>query len=528
MKKIIVPAMALALTGSVLADDMLWFGFSREGGTYDGHTAFEWSGESLSAHVMGAWGPELGKTPGFNDEAVFGWTDRFPGGDPPRDLHITNRTIYVDDWTAPAGLGGRFVPGSDFVVRNFFVESDTFDFWLGSKTIRTTTPYGNGFQVSGHARGNESVGGSIGPHGATAVATMHGGYIDTAFLATGSGPGSGHGKGTLNLVGTQATVRDGGRTLVGYRSVGVMNLSAGAAIHSQSELLVGFANAIYGEPYVDQSGEITLQGEGTMMEFQYAGIGTSAPGSLTVKSSAKVVLNDLFLGNAVAGYASHAHGNVLVDNAEMTVGSWAVVGGFGYDRIGDGVMEATHGGLIQIGVKLIVHEGSAVIVHNGGMIKVGSGTASPTGAVAVGGSGWLMGNGSVDGDVVNAGGTVAPGTSPGVLGITGNLMMTAGELQIEIGGKNRGTQYDGLDVGGVATLGGTLRIILLNNFVPTIGDEFNILKASAISGRFNQVIAPNGFALQYTSNGIGLIAVPEPATFLLLGVGIAFIAKRRR
>ncbi len=50
-----------------------------------------------------------------------------------------------------------------------------------------------------------------------------------------------------------------------------------------------------------------------------------------------------------------------------------------------------------------------------------------------------------------------------------------GTLQIEIGGLTAGTEYDQVNVSGLATLDGTLDIQLLDGFVPDEGDTFDIL-----------------------------------------------------
>jgi hypothetical protein len=67
--------------------------------------------------------------------------------------------------------------------------------------------------------------------------------------------------------------------------------------------------------------------------------------------------------------------------------------------------------------------------------------------------GLLAGTGMVDGPVVNAGGTVAPGLSTGTLTITGNYTQGAdATLHIEIGGLTAGSQFDQLVVSGTAAL----------------------------------------------------------------------------
>jgi hypothetical protein len=77
-------------------------------------------------------------------------------------------------------------------------------------------------------------------------------------------------------------------------------------------------------------------------------------------------------------------------------------------------------------------------------------------------------------DLVNNGGTLAPGTSPGTTAVNGNYTQTAGTLEIEIGGTGAG-QFDLLIVIGNATLGGALEINLFDGFTPSVGQSWKIV-----------------------------------------------------
>src|SRR5690606_36852972 len=82
------------------------------------------------------------------------------------------------------------------------------------------------------------------------------------------------------------------------------------------------------------------------------------------------------------------------------------------------------------------------------------------------------GSGTVAMDLFNDG-VVSAGYSPGQQTISGDYAQT-GTLLIEIGGAAPGTGYDQLDVGGTATLGGTLELALWGVFTPTDGQTFDI------------------------------------------------------
>ena len=92
---------------------------------------------------------------------------------------------------------------------------------------------------------------------------------------------------------------------------------------------------------------------------------------------------------------------------------------------------------------------------------------------------------TVDFSLVNNGGTLAPGHSPGTTEIMGDLTLNSGVLEIEIGGNAPG-QYDRLEVHGTTQLGGMLRVRLVDlgtgTFVPQLGDVFGFLAAFGGAG----------------------------------------------
>ena len=107
--------------------------------------------------------------------------------------------------------------------------------------------------------------------------------------------------------------------------------------------------------------------------------------------------------------------------------------------------------------------------------------------------GLLTGEGTITGDVANAGGSVAPGFSAGVIDIDGNYTQaTGGTLEIDIAGLSQGTGYDLLTVSETASLGGHLEVILPGGgFAPVPGDSFQILTAGSVVGEFDTVSAVN-------------------------------------
>jgi hypothetical protein len=125
----------------------------------------------------------------------------------------------------------------------------------------------------------------------------------------------------------------------------------------------------------------------------------------------------------------------------------------------------------------------------------------------------LKGRGTID--VTNATftnfGTVNPGLSPGKLNITGDLPQEPGSvINIELAGTVVDSSYDQLNISGVASLDGTLNINLINNFIPVIGDTFEIMTAASHSGAFNTI---NGL---FTGTGVSFDLLTTPTALKLI------------
>lgn len=158
-----------------------------------------------------------------------------------------------------------------------------------------------------------------------------------------------------------------------------------------------------------------------------------------------------------------------------------------------GIMSATGSGGMTIGGNfttsgtVAVASGSSIsrtgdYTQTAGMTTV-DGTLSATGDIDIQG-GVLTGSGTVE-DEVTSSGSVQPGTSAGILTIDADYIQTgAGELSVEIGGLNVGTQYDRLAVSGNAQLDGTLTIDF-GGFEPDVGDSLVVMTYASRTGTFS-------------------------------------------
>jgi fibronectin-binding autotransporter adhesin len=254
---------------------------------------------------------------------------------------------------------------------------------------------------------------------------------------------------------------------------------------------------------------------GGTLEFDGANIVTNAANiSLSSKTA---LITDQNGVNALKNFTTNASQGTLTlsgNNSLTTAGG-----------------SMTNAGLLTIG------SGSALTVGNGGLTSTPVNYTQTAGTTTVDGTltsstskttptlnlngGSLLGTGMLAySSVVDASGTLAPGDSPtktGKLVDTGSYTQdAAGALNIAIGGKTAGTQFDQFNVTKTAALSGTLNLSLINGFVPAIGDTFIILNASSVAGTFSKVngVAINAsehFQVTFNANDVVLTVVAGAA-----------------
>ncbi len=206
---------------------------------------------------------------------------------------------------------------------------------------------------------------------------------------------------------------------------------------------------------------------------------------------------DLAMGDATSVNGYYSNGMLHVGSNSVTLGDadGAVFDSAAQVTLGDGSNPGT------------LTAASGMTLNSGGTIT-GHGTIdTPNSATApLVNSGSLSGN-SLDepltllGYVTGAGkfdnvafsGAFVPEQSGTAENLYGSIKY-GGTLDIEIGGYTPGSEYDQLNHtlgSGVAELGGTLDVSLLNGFMPQAGDAFDILSATGgISGMFATTMLP--------------------------------------
>jgi hypothetical protein len=148
--------------------------------------------------------------------------------------------------------------------------------------------------------------------------------------------------------------------------------------------------------------------------------------------------------------------------------------------------------------------GATFDVTDGGVLDNLPGATFVANAINLSNGGALIGGGTIDANVTNAG-QVSPGGTgaASLLTINGSYTQASGgALNIELGGSTPGSQYDQVDLSGAIALDGGLSLSLANGFTPVPGTSFTILKndgPAAVGGNFAGL--PEGTVFQV---GLGL------------------------
>jgi fibronectin-binding autotransporter adhesin len=213
--------------------------------------------------------------------------------------------------------------------------------------------------------------------------------------------------------------------------------------------------------------------------------------------------------------------------------------------------------VVKTGTSTFVLSGANTYSHGttvsgGGNLFVNNTTGSGTGSGAVGVSGSgtaLGGSGTISGTVSIASGShLEPGASGiGSTGIlkTGNVTLSSGSFfNVDLNNTTVGTGYDQLSVTGTVNVTGSNLVVNAGALTP--GQKFFIVSNDsndAVTGTFAGLIqnatftaGPNTFQINYadlfsgSANDISLTVIPEPSTWVLVGIGLGMMGlfKRRR
>ena len=297
-------------------------------------------------------------------------------------------------------------------------------------------------------------------------------------------------------------------------TVGASTTSLGNAYDS----ITGVAGSATGSRNVVANGG-TISGTGVIGGNVQAINGGIVNGAFTINGN--VVAN----GGTITG-TSTIIGNALATNGGIIDGTLTING------------TATASGTGTFGSSVIFN-GGATASNNGKLIsnQTIGGTATADSGGVIGGTRLINGNLVVlTGTTTTAAGVVAPGASIGTITVNGNGTIS-GVINIEFDG-SAAQKIDLLNFGGSLNLGSTsvLNLQQLGTILDgTTPYTFATYGSAGLTGTFGTVnygSLTGLYTVDYAfgGNNIAIVAVPEPSTIALVGMGLAgvLVAQRRR
>ncbi len=377
--------------------------------------------------------------------------------------------------------------------------------------------------------------------------------------------------GTLILEGTNAytggTTISGGTLQVGGGTIGAGGSATGTLgggnISNSGTLTINRSNSYTVANNISGAGAFIQAGAGTTIlsgTNTYTGKTTVSAGKLSIDGEARLGANP---------------GTSTGDQLNLAGGTLQTTANLSIDDSNRGITVSSNSSIeTNAGTTATI---SSTILGSANLTKEGDGTliftavqTGHTGTVTVN-AGTLGGAGGTGGDlVINSGGKLATGTSPGLFTVTGALTInSSGTLSNEITGASAngaatvraqmdannnllglvGSVPSGWEIQNTTLHGFTLvsslgsapvingTVSLLGGYSPSYGDVFDLMDwafAGNITGTpafdFSAITLNAGLAFNtdlFASNGM-IVVVPEPSRALLLLLGLLGLVMRRR
>lgn len=307
----------------------------------------------------------------------------------------------------------------------------------------------------------------------------------------------------LNNLSVPNTITNDGGTITNASSyVGTSSVSGTA----------DYSGAVGGTVMVDAGGVANFSG---------------AINSLTVSAGGQANLND---GASLSQSTLTNNGLVAVNQSGNTTLSTAITGSGGFQKLGSGILTVTSNNTFM---------GATTV--SAGTFKVDGSLGS--GSLSVAANAWLMGTGTINGPVTVSG-TLAPGSSPGVITLGSLVLTSTSTTLIEVAGTVRGTDYDGVNIaaGGGVTYGGILQFsfgasalpegtyTIFDFTGPSSGSLASVESSGFYAGTWTPVgsgtyqIVKDAQTVTFSQSSGDVIVVPEPTTIALAAVGIGAMA----
>jgi autotransporter-associated beta strand protein len=401
-----------------------------------------------------------GATAPFTAGGVSGETSFYNTSTAAKGVFTNSGATYL------AGYGGftNFFNSSTAANGTFNNEGGTFTgFGIGSsggatRFIETSTA-ANGTFTNNPATVRDSFGGSTQFYNVSTAG--NGTFTNNGSAVSGAGSGS-----TVFYdlsTAANATLTNNGGTVSGAQG-GLTVFDGSSSAGSATLIANGGINA----------------GQGGAIFFQASSTGGTPRVEVFGNGNLDISHHD-FHGVMVGSI--EGDGNISLGRRTLTVGSNDLSTTFSGVIQGGGQNGGRGGSLTKIGSGTLDLTGTNTYTGNtnvnGGVLKVDS---SITNNTFVNHGGTLAGTGTVYGNVTNRG-TVSPGDPIGTLTVSNYTQTQYANLMIQIA--NAG-QFSVLNVLGSANvdLTGHFKPLLLNGFVPTVGEQFIFMQYGSLLGSF--------------------------------------------
>lgn len=304
-------------------------------------------------------------------------------------------------------------------------------------------------------------------------------------------------------------------------SLPTLNISEGARVHMGKSGGSGefFANL---NTKIRSDASLEINGTTFVIPGGDARVRVLDGGSLTVSTATFEVDGTLAIGNG--GTLLRVGGSIsLGPNGTLSAGgnSSSLRGISAITAKSGSMIQAANNASFEVSNSINLGTGSTIDAASG-TIRIGSGafiapidpkTNKPftdgvlndPGYIVVKSGGLLSGSGIVFGNVVNGGGTVHVGNSPGKITVTGDYLQgPGGALLLSVGS----TDYSKLIVGGSAIFsGGKIVIDVAPGTILTAGTQYQFITAAGgVTGQVAQIEAPTAFAGFQTSFAGGVLS----------------------
>ncbi len=399
------------------------------------------------------------------DSSGAGYVGRFAGSDgvvevvgPESSWHATGAGMAIGDDGA-----GKFIVS----------EGATFQSG-GTSTLGKLSRGVGEVQISGANTSWQHTSVVVGGQGAGKLTIADGATVSTINSAVLGASSTGVGEAFIQgmdshwAIDVELTIGDSGR--------GAMSILDGGSLSARQVLLGARLNA----PGI---GELVVQGANSHIEVAEqlvvgggGGAGLRA-GQLAI-SAGGVVENNLGMVAATIGAIGHVEvdgpGSIWRNLESLHIGGSELGPG------GQGTLVVSHEGLVQAA--------HAITIWDAGHLQLDGGRVeAPNVAIQ---TGILSGEGTIDGDVFNAG-RLQIGDEIGRMVIAGDYAENfAGRIVLEIAGANEG-EFDVLQIDGQVLFdGGNLDVMFVDGYLPQAGDVYDLFDFDTAGGELGGVQLP--------------------------------------